>query len=76
MTATIFKSPTRFKTVMNLWPPYWGTGISVAAVSPDFMHLTVQMKKRFYNSNAFGTHFGGAGCGRLVRAGDSYRFVP
>lgn len=60
MTAPIFKHPQRFKTIMNLWPPYWGTGISIARISPDFMHLTVQMKKRFYNSNAFGTHFGGS----------------
>lgn len=60
MTADIFRSASRFRSIMNVWPPYWGTGISVAAVSPDFMRLTVQMKKRFYNSNAFGTHFGGS----------------
>lgn len=60
MTAAIFGSPARFRTVMNLWPVYWGTGISVAEVSPDFRRVVVQMKKRFYNSNAFGTHFGGS----------------
>lgn len=60
MTADIFRSARRFRSIMNVWPPYWGTGISVASVSPDFMRLTVQMKKRFYNSNAFGTHFGGS----------------
>lgn len=60
MTTWIYRSPGRFRKLINLWAPYWGTGISVAAVSPDFMHLTVRMKKRFYNGNVFGTHFGGS----------------
>ena len=58
--ASIFASPQRFKTVMNIWPPYWGTGISIAEVASDWRRSVVQMKKRFYNSNAFGTHFGGS----------------
>lgn len=60
MASSIFRSPGLFKTVMNLWPPYWGTGIAITEVSPDFRRLVVRMKKRFYNSNAFGTHFGGS----------------
>lgn len=60
MPVPIFKSAAYFKRMMNLWPVYWGTGISVREVSPDFMRMTVQMKQRFYNGNAFGTHFGGS----------------
>jgi len=45
---------------MNLYPPYWGTGISVAEVSPDYRRMVLQIKHRFYNGNAFGTHFGGS----------------
>lgn len=60
MASSIFRSASRFRTIMNLWPPYWGTGIYIAEVSPDFRRMVVRMKKRFYNSNAFGTHFGGS----------------
>ena len=60
MTAPIFKRPALFRAVMNLWPPYWGTGISVAQVAPDWRRMVVQMKQRGYNMNAFGTHFGGS----------------
>lgn len=60
MTAAIFQSAHRFRAVMNLWPPFWGTGIAVQEVTPDFRRVVVRMKKRFYNSNAFGTHFGGS----------------
>lgn len=60
MAASIFRSASRFRRIMNVWPPYWGTAITLAEVSPDFRRVVVQMKKRFYNSNAFGTHFGGS----------------
>lgn len=58
--SQLFRSPTVFRRVMNLWAPFWGTGISIADMSPDYRRLVVQMKKRFYNRNAFGTHFGGS----------------
>lgn len=45
---------------MNLFPPYLGTGISVTDVAPDFRSMTVVMRQRWYNRNAFGTHFGGS----------------
>lgn len=60
MAHALFRSARIFKTVMNLWPPYWGTGISIHQVAPDFHSMTVQMRRRFYNGNAFGTHFGGS----------------
>lgn len=43
-----------------LYPPYIGTGISVRSVNQDATSYTIQMKKRWFNSNAYGTHFGGS----------------
>jgi len=60
MTAPIFRSPALFRAVMNVWPPYWGTGISIREVDPQWRRMLAQMKLRFYNGNAFGTHFGGS----------------
>lgn len=60
MTVPIFRSPALFRAVMNAWPPYWGTGISVAEVDPGWRRMVVRMRQRFYNMNAFGTHFGGS----------------
>ncbi len=56
----LFKSAGRFRRLLSLYPPYLGTGISVREVSPDFRRVVVQMKHRFYNRNAYGTHFGGS----------------
>ena len=49
-----------FRRLINLWPPYWGTGICVSRISPDFKRITVTMKMRWYNKNAVGKHFGGS----------------
>jgi len=53
------KSST-FKFAMNLYPPYWATGISVKTVSRDYRFVRVEMKKRWYNQNYVKTHFGGS----------------
>lgn len=55
----LYRDARLFKAALTAYPPYWGTGISVAEVSPDFRRMVVRMKQRFYNGNAFGTHFGG-----------------
>jgi acyl-coenzyme A thioesterase PaaI-like protein len=60
MPSPIFRRPFLLKTALNCWPPYLGAGISIVELAPDFRHMRVQMKKRPYNSNAFGTHFGGS----------------
>jgi len=60
MTLPIFGSPALFRFALNLYPPFWGTGISIARVAPDWRSLEVRMAQRFYNGNAFGTHFGGS----------------
>lgn len=53
-------NPTLFKWMLNLYPPYLGTGIRVTRISPDYRELLVEMKLRFYNRNYVGSHFGGS----------------
>ena len=48
------------KLLINLYPPYWGTGITVKSISPDYRQICVQMKMRWYNRNYVKTHFGGS----------------
>ena len=50
----------QFKRKFNLYPPYWGTGIFVKKISPDFREIIVQMKMSWYNRNYVNTHFGGS----------------
>jgi acyl-coenzyme A thioesterase PaaI-like protein len=56
----LLASATRFKWMVSLYPPFWGTGIWVSHVSDDFREVVVSMAARFYNRNAFGDHFGGS----------------
>ncbi len=49
-----------FKHLMNLYPPYWGTGIRVRTVTSDYRHIKVEMQGRWYNRNYVNTHFGGS----------------
>ncbi|MFH0960418.1 MAG: DUF4442 domain-containing protein [Pseudomonadota bacterium] len=48
------------RLLLNIYPPYWGTGIVVSRVAPDFTEIEVDMKQRFYNRNYVNTHFGGS----------------
>ena len=52
--------PSLFKLLLNFYPPYLGTGIAVRHVAADYREIMVEMRLRFYNRNAFGTHFGGS----------------
>lgn len=45
---------------INFYPPYIGAGISLKSVDSDFTRISVQLKMRWYNRNAVGTHFGGS----------------
>ena len=49
-----------FKWIINIWPPFWGSGISVKTVSRDFRFVEVRLKARFFNRNWVGTHYGGS----------------
>jgi hypothetical protein len=53
-------NPRFFRLLIDLYPPYWGTGITVRSVSADYREICIQMKMRFYNRNYLNTHFGGS----------------
>lgn len=53
-------SSSLMRLLLRLYPPYVGTGIRVRRISPDYRRVEVDMKLRFYNRNAMGTHFGGS----------------
>src|SRR4051794_24896772 len=44
----------------NYWPPFLGTGIRIETISKDLMFVRVQLKRRLWNCNIFGTQFGGS----------------
>jgi hypothetical protein len=52
--------PAFFKFILNLYPPYLGTGIVVKKISADFREIIVRMKLHWYNRNYFKNHFGGS----------------
>lgn len=57
----MFKMKAKYlKLLINLYPPYWGTGITVKKISPDYREICVQMKMKWYNRNYVKTHFGGS----------------
>lgn len=43
----------------NFWPPFVGCGIRIQKVTPDYREMRIVLKKRWWNSNAVGTAFGG-----------------
>jgi acyl-coenzyme A thioesterase PaaI-like protein len=53
-------SPALLRLLLNLYPPFWGAGIRIVHVGPNFRTITIRMPLRFYNRNYFGTHFGGS----------------
>ena len=56
----LYRHPRLFRWALAWFPPYWGTGIRVVEVTPDFGRIVVQMRSTVLNRNAFGTHFGGS----------------
>lgn len=46
--------------MLNVWPPFLFSGISVREISQDFRHVTVRLRKRLLTSNYVGTLFGGS----------------
>jgi acyl-coenzyme A thioesterase PaaI-like protein len=48
------------RRLTNVYPPYLGAGVYVAAISDDWRFARVELPLRFYNRNYFGTHFGGS----------------
>lgn len=56
----LYRHAHLFRWALTWFPPYWGTGIRVAEVAPDYSRVVVQMRSTVLNRNAFGTHFGGS----------------
>lgn len=59
-TPILFRHPRLFRWALTWFPPYWGTGIRVAEVAPNFGRVVIEMRGTAINRNAFGTHFGGS----------------
>lgn len=53
-------TPQRFRRLLNLYVPYLGAGVHVTHIAEDWREVRVEMKLRWYNRNAVGTHFGGS----------------
>ena len=51
------KHPRR---IMNLWAPFLGSGIHIQAISPDLRSVDVVLRRRPWNQNYNGSHFGGS----------------
>ena len=56
----MFKRAWLFRLLLNLWPPFLLTGIHITYLSKDFRKATVEMRMRWWNKNAVGSHFGGS----------------
>ncbi len=56
----LYRYPGLFRWALTWFPPYWGSGIRLNEVAPDFSRVAVQMRATVLNRNAFGTHFGGS----------------
>ena len=52
--------PARLRRLMNLWPPFLFAGIRVLDISADWRRARVALRRRWYNRNYVGTHFGGS----------------
>lgn len=59
MLAIMKLTPRRLRFLLNVYPPYWATGIRVMHVAPDWREARIELRLRWYNRNAVGTHFGG-----------------
>ena len=53
-------SPRFFRFILNVYPPYLGSGVWIDRISADWREVDVSMKLRWYNRNAMKTHFGGS----------------
>lgn len=53
-------TPVRLRRLMNLWPPLLFSGIRVLDFGADWRSARVVLRKRWYNSNYVGVHFGGS----------------
>lgn len=48
------------KQLMNLYPPFLGSGICIEVMDPDRRFVRVKLAKAWFNTNYVGTQFGGS----------------
>jgi acyl-coenzyme A thioesterase PaaI-like protein len=53
-------TPRNLRRMMNVWPPFLFSGIRVLDIGEDWRSARVALRKRWYNSNYVGVHFGGS----------------
>ena len=46
--------------MLNIWPPFLFSGISILEISRDYRYARVRLKKKVLTSNYVGTLFGGS----------------
>ena len=56
----LMTSHSGMRRMLNVWPPFLFSGISILEISKDFRHAKVRLKKRALTSNYVGTLFGGS----------------
>lgn len=64
--------PAGSRRLFNLWPPFLFAGIRVLEIAPDWSHVRVRLRRRWYNGNFVGTHFGGS----LFAMADPFWMIP
>ena len=52
--------PARLRRLMNLWPPLFFSGIRVLEIGADWRSARAVLRRRWYNRNYVGVHFGGS----------------
>ena len=53
-------SARTLRRVLNIWPPFFFSGIRVREFADDWRHARVELREHWYNRNFVGTHFGGS----------------
>lgn len=48
------------KRGMNFWPPLWFAGVQITHIGDDYRSVEVELRKKWYNKNYVGVHFGGS----------------
>ena len=48
------------RRMLNIWSPFFFSGISILEISRDFRYAKVKLKKKLLTSNYVGTLFGGS----------------
>jgi acyl-coenzyme A thioesterase PaaI-like protein len=56
----LMTSHAGMRRMLNIWPPFLFSGISILEISRDFRYARVRLKKKVLTSNYVGTLFGGS----------------